>query len=151
MGYCWNSVDEPALMTGPKPLLTELGIHQRFVSCEYNGMRKTPVVQSTTFSSLMFDNKYSAPTTSYQTPESTTTTYTTTTTQYKPPRTTTQYKPPKTTTKYRPPKQTTKKYRKKKPKTTTYRPPTTTTTATTSDALGSRFEPGSRSLYKKWC
>ena len=82
----------------------------------------TTSYQSTTFSSLMFDNKYSAPTTSYQTPESSTTTYTTTTTPYQ---------PPKTTTKYRPPKQTTKKYRKKKPKTTTYRPPTTTTTTTT--------------------
>ena len=27
VGYCWNHHDEPVFMTGPKPMLTEFGVH----------------------------------------------------------------------------------------------------------------------------
>ena len=34
VGYRWNSRDELVLMVGPKPLLTEIGIHYKLESCE---------------------------------------------------------------------------------------------------------------------
>ena len=33
VGYCWNGFDELVFMAGPKPLLTELGIHHSSESC----------------------------------------------------------------------------------------------------------------------
>ena len=33
MGYRSNRLDEPVFMAGPKPMLTEFGIHQRLESC----------------------------------------------------------------------------------------------------------------------
>ena len=35
MGYRLNCLDEPAFMAGPKPMLTEFGIHPRLESCEW--------------------------------------------------------------------------------------------------------------------
>ena len=29
MGYCLNRLNEPVFMAGPKPMLTEFGIHQK--------------------------------------------------------------------------------------------------------------------------
>ena len=33
VGYRLNRLDEPVFMAGPKPMLTEFGIHQRLESC----------------------------------------------------------------------------------------------------------------------
>ena len=33
MGYRLNRLDEPVFMAGPKPMLTEFGIHHRLESC----------------------------------------------------------------------------------------------------------------------
>ena len=33
MGYHLNRLDEPVFMAGPKPMLTEFGIHHRLESC----------------------------------------------------------------------------------------------------------------------
>ena len=32
MGYCLNRLDEPVFMAGPKPMVTEFGIHHRLES-----------------------------------------------------------------------------------------------------------------------
>ena len=34
MGYYLNRLDEPVFMAGPKPMLTEIGIHYRLESCD---------------------------------------------------------------------------------------------------------------------
>jgi len=33
--YHWTRLDDPIIMAGPKPLLTELGIHHSLESCEW--------------------------------------------------------------------------------------------------------------------
>ena len=33
MGYHLNRLDEPVFMAGPKPMLTEFGVHHRLESC----------------------------------------------------------------------------------------------------------------------
>ena len=41
MGYRLNRLDEPVFVAGPKPMLTELGIHHRFESCAENATERT--------------------------------------------------------------------------------------------------------------
>ena len=38
MGYRLNRLDEPVFMAGPKPMLTEFGIHYRLESCATNSI-----------------------------------------------------------------------------------------------------------------
>ena len=33
MGNCWNQIDEPVVLAGPKPLLTEVASHHSLESC----------------------------------------------------------------------------------------------------------------------
>ena len=40
MGYRLNRLDEPVFMAGPKPMLTEFGIHHRLESCEPDPRRE---------------------------------------------------------------------------------------------------------------
>ena len=35
VGYCWNNLEKPILMRGPKPLLAEFGSHHRLEIGEF--------------------------------------------------------------------------------------------------------------------